>query len=272
MQEQKREIAKQRKVIDDLTSGNKEEGKDAAMALNRETLKNAAVSKKPKKKSAAASKQPKKKSKPTDESEESEVDDTEKTKEVEVAAATKNPKKRSAAASKQPKKKSKQTDEGEVDVTETTGEVEVDDLETCVIISHKTDKKGDVKVQVQWKDSHKKDWQHLYDMWADYPTEVIKYQNNNKNQCRGKIWKTPKIEGVTYFMRILGMVGGADKVTEAQFIVLANNGYKFDGEEYPRVKYDELERDDPELLQAFFGSIEDSSETDDASVSSVNVA
>ena len=108
----------------------------------------------------------------------------------------------------------------------------------------------------------------MYDMWADYPAEVIEYQSKNKNKCRGKVWKVPKIEDVQYFVRILGMIGGAKHVTEARFIVLANNGYKFDGQNCPSVKYHELEKYDPDLLQAFLDSVEDSSETEteDASV------
>ena len=60
------------------------------------------------------------------------------------------------------------------------------------------------------------------------------------------------------------MLGEADKVTEAVFIVLANNGYKFDGEDC--VKYDELLNDDPELLEAFLESLEESPNTEDASI------
>jgi hypothetical protein len=125
---------------------------------------------------------------------------------------------------------------------------------------NKIDKHGKVKVQVKWKDSRKADWQYLYDMWADYPAKVIEYQK--KNKCRGKLWKVPKIEDVQYFVRILGMIGEAKNDTETEFIVLANNGYKFDG-----VKYHELETDDPDLLRAFLGSVEDSSETVDGSLS-----
>ena len=47
---------------------------------------------------------------------------------------------------------------------------------------------------------------------------------------------------------------------EATFIVLANNGYKFDGKDC--VRYDELQKDDPVLLQAFL----DSPKADDASI------
>ena len=60
------------------------------------------------------------------------------------------------------------------------------------------------------------------------------------------------------------MLGEADKVTEAVFIVLANNGYKFEGEDC--VKYDELKNDDQELLEAFLESLANSPDTDDASI------
>jgi hypothetical protein len=56
------------------------------------------------------------------------------------------------------------------------------------------------------------------------------------------------------------MIGGEQNVAEATFIVLANNGYKFDGEDC--VRYDELLKDDPDLLQAFLVS----PEADDVSI------
>ena len=149
---------------------------------------------------------------------------------------------------------------------------EAEELEKCVIINHKTNKQGEVKVEVKWNDTSKVEWQFLYDMWADYPAEVIDYQSKNKNKCRGKIWKVPKIEDLTYFVRILGMLDEAKEVKEAEFIVLANNGYKFDSKESEGVKYHELERDDPELLQAYLGEMKDSSEIDDASLASTTVA
>ena len=67
-----------------------------------------------------------------------------------------------------------------------------------------------------------------------------------------------------YFVRIMAMIGGDNDITKAKFIVLANNGYKFDGVDC--VKYHELQNDDPELLQAFIDSVEKSPETDDASI------
>jgi hypothetical protein len=139
-------------------------------------------------------------------------------------------------------------------------EVEADVLETCVIIKHTSDKQGDVRVKVQWGDSGKQDWQFLYDMWADYPTEVMEYKKKNQKTTRGKFWNVPTIDNVTYFVRILCMIGGEEKIEDATFIVLANNGYKFDGEDC--VTYDELQNDDPDLLKAFL----DSPEADDASI------
>ena len=139
-------------------------------------------------------------------------------------------------------------------------EVEADVLETCVIIKHTSDKQDDVKVKVEWGDSGNQDWQLLYDMWADYPTEVMEYKKKNQKTTRGKLWKEPNIEGVDYFVRILCMIGGGKKIEDATFIVLANNGYKFDGDDC--VRYDELQNDDPDLLKAFL----DSPEADDASI------
>ena len=208
MQEQKRENAKQRKVIEELAGRKEEKEKNAETARNKETLKSGGT--KPKKKKSSKKK---------------EVEQT-----VEAAAV----------------------------------DPDVDHLELCQIIKHKTDKKGDVRVLVEWDDSGKTDWQYLYDMWADDPGEVKRYRKNNKKTCKGNLWKLPNIDNVEYFVRILGMLGEADEVTEAVFIVLANNGYKFDGEDC--VKYDELKSDDPELLEAFLESLKDSPGTEDASI------
>ena len=207
LQEQKRENAKQRKVIEDLAIRTKQKEKDAAMTLHKETLKTGGSTKTKKKKASK-----KKELEPTSED-----------------------------------------------------EVEVDDLESCKIIKHKTDKRqGEIKVEVKWDDSGKTNWQYLYDMWADYPGEVKDYKKKNQTKCKGKLWKVPNMGDVEYFVRILGMLGGSENVKKAEFIVLANNGYKFDGEDC--VKYDELQADDPELLQAFLDSVEDSPEADDASI------
>ena len=94
-------------------------------------------------------------------------------------------------------------------------------------------------------------------MWADYPGEVKCYKK--KKKCKGKLWKVPNMDDVEYFVRIMAMIGGDDDITQAKFIVLANNGYKFDGGDC--VKYHELKNDDPELLQAFLVSVENSGET-----------
>ena len=264
-------MAKQKRVLDDLVGHYKDKEKHEQMAKNKETLKSAG-SKKPKKKKTTS----KKKKKQTDEDEaqglyQTDEDDGDGIHQVDEdeaetlkIAGSKKPKTKTTSK----KKKLEKPDEDEAKGQDQTNEDEGEGLKPCVIISHKTDKQRLVKVLVKWKDKFKGEWQYLYDMWADYPTEVIKYQNNNKNKCRGKIWKIPKIEGVKYFVRILGMVGGDDKVTEAQFIVLANNGYKFDGKE--SVKYNELKRDDPELLTDYLDSIKVSSETDDATKLSVS--
>ena len=105
------------------------------------------------------------------------------------------------------------------------------------------------------------DWQCLYNKWADYPTEVKAYKKKNQRETRGKPWNVPTIDGIEYFVRILGMIGGEGNVAEATFIFLANNKYKFDGKDC--VRYNELQKDDPDLLQAFL----DSPEADDASIS-----
>jgi hypothetical protein len=207
LQEQKRENAKQRKVIEELAGRNKQEEQDAETARNKETLKSGG-STKPKKKKKKAS-----------------------------------------------KKKTSKKDE--------VDKQEVEDLETCEIIQHKKDKENMVRVRVKWGDSGP-DWQYLYDMWADYPDEVKEYKKKNQKDTRGKLWRVPNMEDVDYFVRILGMLGGDNDVTEAKFIVLANNGYKFDGKDC--VKYEELQNDDPELLEAFLDSVKDSPEADDASI------
>ncbi len=247
MQEQKRENAKQRKVIEDLAIRTKQKEKDAAMTLHKETLKTGG-STKPKKKKASK----KKESEPTSEDE------------VEVDAAMTLHKKTLKTGGSTKTKKKKASKKKELEPT-SEDEVEVDDLESCKIIKHKTDKRqGEIKVEVKWDDSGKTNWQYLYDMWADYPGEVKDYKKKNQTKCRGKLWKVPNMGDVEYFVRILGMLGGSENVKKAEFIVLANNGYKFDGDNC--VKYDELQADDPKLLQAFFDSVEDSPEADDASI------
>jgi hypothetical protein len=207
LQEQKRENAKQRKVIEELAGRNKQEEQDAETARNKETLKSGGSTKAKKKKKKAS------------------------------------------------KKKTSKKDE--------VDKQEVEDLETCEIIQHKKDKENMVRVRVKWGDSGP-DWQYLYDMWADYPDEVKEYKKKNQKDTRGKLWRVPNMEDVDYFVRILGMLGGDNDVTEAKFIVLANNGYKFDGKDC--VKYEELQNDDPELLEAFLDSVKDSPEADDASI------
>ena len=241
LQEQKRENAKQRKVIEDLAIRTKQKEKDAAMALHKETLKTGGSTRTKKKKKGS-------KKKDLEETSEDEVDDLETLK---------------TGGSTKPKKK-KASKKEELEPT-SEDEVEGDDLESCKIIKHKTDKRqGEIKVEVKWDDSGKTNWQYLYDMWADYPGEVKDYKKKNQTKCKGKLWKVPNMGDVEYFVRILGMLGGSENVKKAEFIVLANNGYKFHGEDC--VKYDELQADDPELLQAFLDSVEDSPEADDASI------
>ena len=224
MQEQKSENKKQRRVINELASRKEQKERDAETARNKETMKSGA---KPTKKK--------------------------KTKGVEVEDQEKAQKKETA-----PKKK---TSKAKTPVEDEDDELETGDvLETCVIMKHTSDKQGEVRVKVKWGDSGKQDWQCLYDMWADYPTEVKAYRKKNQRSTRGKSWNVPIIDNVEYFVRILGMIGGEANVAEATFIVLANNGYKFDGEDC--VRYDELQKDDPDLLQAFL----DSPEADDVSI------
>ena len=147
---------------------------------------------------------------------------------------------------------------------EPTIEDEVDHLESCQILKHKKDKQGEVRVEVKWDDSGKTDWQYLYDTWTDYPGEVKEYKKKSQTKCKGNLWKVPNIDNVEYFVRILGMLGETENVQKAEFIVLANNGYKFDGKDC--VKYNELQNNDPELLKAFLDSVEHSPEADDASI------
>jgi hypothetical protein len=130
-------------------------------------------------------------------------------------------------------------------------------------MKHKTNKEGEVQVKVKWGDSAA-DWQYLYDMWADYPDEVKEYKKKNQQKTKGRLWRVPVLEAVDYFVRILGMLGGDNDVTEAKFIVLANNGYKFDG--HGCVKYEELQDDDPKLLKAFLDSLRTPPRADDASI------
>jgi hypothetical protein len=142
---------------------------------------------------------------------------------------------------------------------------EVDELlESCKIIKHKWKAQREMIVEVKWFDSQTTDWQNLYDMWADYPSEVEAYKKKNPKKCKAKVWSTPNIEAVESFVRILEMFGNSEKVTENKFIVLANNGYKFEGDEC--VTYDELDTDDPDLLEAFLESLKSSPEADDVTI------
>ncbi len=220
LQEQKSENKKQRTVINELASRKEQKERDAETARNKETMKSGGLTKSTKKK---------------------------KTKGVEVEDQEKAQNKEPAPKKKSSKTKKPVEDEGDI-------------LETCAIRKHTTDKQGEVKVKVKWGDSGTQDWQCLYDMWADYPMEVKAYKKKNQRSTRGKSWNVLIIDDVEYFVRILGMIGGEQNVAEATFIVLANNGYKFDGEDC--VRYDELLKDDPDLLQAFL----DSPKADDASI------
>ena len=140
-------------------------------------------------------------------------------------------------------------------------ETDVDELEKCKILKHKINKQDEVRVEVKWETGGGRDWQYLYNMWADYPDEVEEYKKERK--CKGKHWKVPNFGNVRYFVRILGMVGGDEKPEDAKFIVLTNNGFKFDGKDC--VTYDELQKDDPELLKGFLDSLQAMPEADEAS-------
>jgi hypothetical protein len=144
--------------------------------------------------------------------------------------------------------------EKSTDDLDTGLEPEDDELEKCKILKHKNCKDGEVKVEVKWELIGNKEWLNLYDMWADYPGEVEEYKKKNQNKCKGKLWKVPNLANVKYFVRILGMHGGDEKPEDAEFIVLANNGYKFDDKDC--VKYDDLQNDAPELLEAFLQTLE----------------
>jgi hypothetical protein len=100
-------------------------------------------------------------------------------------------------------------------------EVEVDDLEICKIINHKTNKQGKVRVEVKWDNSGNTDWQYLYDTWADYPGEVEEYKK--KKKCKENFGRLQTLMICEHFMCIVGMLGGAKEVIEAKLIVLANN-------------------------------------------------
>jgi hypothetical protein len=241
LKEQQRENIKQRKIIEKVYDRRTQEDKSNTTARNKEVLKLAGSSTKSKKKKTSKKKQT--------------VEDDDQNMQLEESVDVLN-----------------ESDDESVDVlNESNDEIDIelldqlddDDLEKCNILKHKTNKDHVVKVEVKWE-SGKRDWQYLYDMWADYPGEVEEYKKKNPGKCRAKIWSVPNMTNVWYFVRILEMHGGNEKVEDAKFIVLANNGYKFEGEGC--VSYDNLQEDAPELLQAFLDSVAVSPEADEASI------
>ena len=264
MKEQQRENIKQRKIIEKVYDRKTQEDKSNTTARNKEVLKLAGSSTKSKKKKTSKTKQT--------------VEDDDKNMQLEVSVDVLNESDdESVDVLNESDDESvdvlNESDDESVDVLnksndeiyiELLDQLDDDDLEKCNILKHKTNKDRVVKVEVKWE-SGKRDWHFLYDMWADYPGEVKDYKKKNPGKCRAKIWSIPNMKNVEYFVRILEMYGGNEKVEDAKFIVLANNGYKFEGEGC--VSYDHLQEDAPELLQAFLDSVAVSPEADEASIS-----
>jgi hypothetical protein len=97
-------------------------------------------------------------------------------------------------------------------------------------------------VQVSWKKSKEVGRQLLHAIWVDYPEEVKRYRD--RNQLTASAWQGPKIEGVSFVVRILSMNGTIP--LSATFSILFDNGYV-----EKEAKLADVKSDAPELLQTY---------------------
>jgi hypothetical protein len=164
-----------------------------------------------------------------------------------------------AAAKKKPPPKNDDDDsddDGEPAISSPEPSEPEDDLEPVTLVCHKCNKDGEMQVIVEWETQEVRNSQMLYDMWADYPEEVLKYRKANKLSNQ-KAWKKPNFESIEYVVRILSMVGDNGDVKNASFCTLWNNGFKVEN-----TSYAELEEDASDLLEKFLSSIEDMPEAE----------
>ena len=239
--EQKRVIAQQQKLLLEETTRSKEQLTKAKMKQNKATMKTAAAKNNrkkapPKKKKATAKK---KKAPPKNDEDSDEDEDSE--------------------PAKAPPKKNEDEDDDEdsepaISSPEPLEPEEYEELEPCSLVCHNYNKDGEIQVQVDWKNQRVRNSQMLYDMWADYPEEVLTYRKENKLSNK-KAWKKPNMESIEYVVRILSMVGDNGGLRNASFCTLWNNGFKVDN-----TSYAELEEDASDILEKFLSSIENMSE------------
>jgi hypothetical protein len=251
--EQKRVNAQQRKLLLAQTARNQDQVTQAKMKENKATMKAAAAKnnrkKAPakKKKASGKKKEPAKKKKKapakndedSDEGEESDEDEEQPPK----AAAKKSPPTKNA--------ENEDDDDDEPMISSPEPSEPEDELEPITLVCHKCNKDGEMQVQVDWESQKIRNSQMLYDMWADYPEEVLKYRKANKLSNQ-KAWKKPNFESIEYVVRILSMVGDNWDVRNASFCTLWNNGFKVEN-----TSYAELEEDASDLLEKFISSIQD---------------
>jgi hypothetical protein len=236
----------------------KEQVTQAEMKQNKATMKAAAAKNnrkkappkaQPKNKKAAA----KKRAPPKNDGDYDEGEDSDPAK-----APPKNDADEDSDTAKAPQKSDEDSDEEdsepEISSPEQSAPEEYEELEPCSLMSQKSNKDGEIQVQGDWKNQRVRNSQMLYDMWADYPGEVLTYRKENKLSNK-KAWKKPKFESIEYVVRILSMVGDMEDLRNASFCTLWNNGFKVDN-----TTYVELEVDASDILEKFLSSIENTSE------------
>ena len=253
--EQKRLNVQQRKLLLAETARNKDQVTQAKMKQNKATMKAAAARvnrKKPqakkkkaptkKKKAPAKKKTPPKNAENEDDDEETETEEQPK---------------------KTPPKNAENEDDDDDDSSEpaisspepSLPEEEMEEeMEPVTLVSHKCNKDGEIQVQVKWQTQRITNSQMLYDMWADYPEEVLKYRKA-KGLSNQKAWRKPNLESIEYVVRILSMVGDTGDTRNASFCTLWNNGFKVEN-----TSYADLEVDASDILEMFLSSIEDTPE------------
>jgi hypothetical protein len=151
--------------------------------------------------------------------------------------------KKAAPKKKTPSKKTPSKKTGLMDKTSLSSDDDLEDLEGATIKKHSYDSDMELyTVQVSWKKSKEVGWQFLHDMWVDYPEEVKKYRD--RNRLTASAWQVPKIDGVSFVVRILSMNGTIPLLST--FSILFDNGYV-----EKEAKLSNVKTDAPELLEKF---------------------
>ena len=108
-----------------------------------------------------------------------------------------------------------------------------DDEADCKILQHRKSD-GEMDVLVEYADNRQ--WEKLYDMWADYPQQVEDYRRSKK--LRAKCFKKPTWNETQYIVRVIGHTGSLQNLKNMQFVILFDNGFKQDDVSYDNVKVD----------------------------------